>query len=258
MPHITSAPGSFCWIELTTTDQAAAKDFYMKLFGWGVEDNPMGPNDYYSIFKLQGQDTAAACTLRPEQKGMPPYWGIYIAVENADASAKKAAELGGKICAPPFDVMDHGRMAVIQDPTGTTFCIWQSKKNKGIGIAGEDGTLCWADLSTSDPAKASKFYEGLFGWKISAGEHDTSGYLHIENGKDFIGGVQPSSMRNPNAPPHWLAYFLTSSCDATAARAKQLGGKFFVEPMTMENVGRMAVLADPQGAVFSIFQPIRK
>ena len=187
MPHITPKPGSFCWIELTTTDQKAAKDFYTSLFGWQVEDSPMGPTEYYSIFKLQGQDTAAACTLRPEQKGMPPYWGIYMAVENADASAKKAAELGGKICAPPFDVMDHGRMSVIQDPTGTTFCIWQPMKNKGIGIAGEDGTLCWADLSTTDPGTASKFYEGLFGWKISAGEHDTSGYQHIENGKEMIG-----------------------------------------------------------------------
>ena len=257
MPQTTPKPGSFCWIELATTDQKAAKNFYMSLFGWGVEDSPMGPDDYYSIFKLQGSDAAAACTLRPDQ-GNQPYWGIYMAVESADVSAKKAEQLGGKILAPPFDVMDHGRMSVIQDPTGTAFCIWQPMKNKGIGITGEDGTLCWADLSTTDPATASKFYEGLFGWKISAGEHDKSGYLHIENGKDFIGGVQPSSMRNPNAPPHWLAYFQTSNCDATATKAKQLGAKFFLEPMTMEGVGRMAVLADPQGAVFSIFQLMRK
>jgi predicted enzyme related to lactoylglutathione lyase len=257
MPHITPKPGSFCWIELATTDQKAAKDFYTSLFGWGVEDSPMGPEEYYSIFKLQGRDTAAACTLRKDQ-GNQPYWGIYMAVENADASAKKAEQLGGEILAPPFDVMDHGRMSVIKDPTGTMFCIWQAMKNTGIGIAGEDGTLCWADLSTSDPTTAAKFYEGLFGWKIAAGEHDTSGYLHIENGKDFIGGVQPPSMRNPNSPPHWLAYFQTSNCDATAAKAKQLGAKFFVEPMTMEGVGRMAVLADPQGAAFSIFQPMRK
>ncbi|SRR6266496_1479948 len=258
MSHITPKPGSFCWIELTTTDQAAAKQFYSSLFGWKADDSPMGPDEYYTIFRLDGQDAAAACTLRKEQAGTPPYWGIYMAVESADARAKKAEQLGGKICAPPFDVMEHGRMAVIQDPTGTTFCIWQPMKNKGIGIAGVDGTLCWADLSTSDPATASKFYSGLFGWKIAAGEHDTSGYLHIKNGEDFIGGVQPASMRNSNAPPHWLAYFHTSNCDATAAKAKQLGAKFFVEPMTMENVGRMAVLADPQGAAFAIFQPMRK
>src|SRR4051794_6027766 len=101
MPHITPKPGSFCWIELATTDQKAAKDFYTSLFGWGVEDSPMGPEEYYSIFKLQGRDTAAACTLRKDQ-GNQPYWGIYMAVENADASAKKAEQLGGEILAPPF------------------------------------------------------------------------------------------------------------------------------------------------------------
>jgi len=258
MPHISPKLGSFSWIELATTDQKAAKDFYKKLFGWDVEDSPMGPDAYYSIFKLEGRDAAAAYTLHNEQQGMPPYWGIYMAVESADAAAKKAEQLGGKVCAPPFDVMEHGRMSVLQDPTGTTFCVWQAKKHTGLGIAAEERAFCWADLSTPDPAKASKFYEGLFGWKITASEHDKSGYLHIQNGDDFIGGVQPSSMRNPNAPPHWLAYFQTANCDATAAKAKQLGAKFFLEPVTMENVGRMAVLADPQGAVFSIFQPMMK
>ena len=149
-------------------------------------------------------------------------------------------------------------MAVIQDPTGTTFCIWQAMKNKGIGIAGEEGTLCWADLSTSDPAKAKPFYEGLFGWKISAGEHDTSGYLHIENGKDFIGGCSRHLCEIPTRLHIGWLIFRHQTAYATAAKAKQLGAKFFLEPMTMENVGRMAVLADPQGAVFSIFQSMRK
>lgn len=259
MPHINQhKPGSFSWVELATTDQAAAKKFYGSLFGWDIEDSPMGPDEVYTTFKLEGQSTGAAYTLRKEMKGIPPHWGIYMAVENADATADCAAKVGGKVCAPAFDVFDYGRMAVLQDPTGVNFSVWQPKTHTGIGIAGVDGTLCWADLSSPDPAKSSKFYSDLFGWKISAGEHDTSGYLHIENGQDFIGGVQPSAHRNPNAPPHWLAYFLTSNCDATAAKAKQLGAKFFLEPMTMENVGRMAVIADPQGAVFAIFQPMRK
>jgi len=129
MPHITPKPGSFCWIELTTTDQAAAKNFYSSLFGWKPDDSPMGPDSYYTIFKLDGRDAAAACTFQKEQQGMPPYWGIYMAVESADASADKAKTVRRKICAPPFDVMDYGRMAVIQDPTGATFCIWQPMKN---------------------------------------------------------------------------------------------------------------------------------
>ena len=259
MTHIAKhKPGAFCWIELSTNDQAAAKKFYTSLFNWAVEDSPIGPDDYYSMFQLEGKNIGAAFTLRKEQEGVPPNWGIYIAVENTDSSAARAAQLGGKTCAPPFDVMEHGRMAVLQDPTGATFSIWQAKAHPGIGIADVDGTLCWADLSTPDVPTASKFYSSLFGWKIAPGEHDTSGYLHIENGDDFIGGVPPAAHRKPDVPPHWLIYLMTSNCDATAAKAKKLGAKFLLEPMTMENVGRMAVIADPQGAAFAIFQPMRK
>jgi uncharacterized protein len=261
MTHVSkNKPGSFSWIELATSDQNAAKQFYTSLFGWEVEDSPIGDNEFYSMFKLEVQYVGAAFTMPKDQReqGVPPYWGIYIAVENADSSAERGQQLGGKVIAPPFDVMEYGRMAVLQDPTGVTFSVWQPKLHSGFGIAGVDGTMCWADLSSPDPSTASKFYSALFRWEIAAGEHDSSGYLHIKNGADFIGGVQPSSQRNPNAPPHWLAYLLTSNCDATAAKAKQLGAKFYLEPMTMEKVGRMAVVADPQGAVFAIFQPMRK
>jgi len=259
MPHIDShKPGSFCWIELATTDQDAAKKFYGSLFGWGVSDMPMGPNDFYTMFKLEGRDAAAGYTLRPEQRaqGVPPHWMIYIAVDSADAAANRAVQAGGKVLAPAFDVYDDGRMAVVQDPTGAPFSVWQAKNSKGIGIAGVDGTLCWADLNTPDPARAGKFYADVFGWKLNEDTDDTppSGYVHIQNGEDFIGGIPPVQPNSPRTPPHWLAYFLTSNCDATAATARQLGAKFCLEPMTMENVGRFAILADPQGAVFAIFQ----
>ena len=259
MPNVEKHPaGAFCWIELGTTDQNAAKKFYGTLFGWDVKDLPMGPGGSYTMFKVQGRDAAAGYTLRPDQQaaGVPPHWMIYVAVESADASARKAEQLGGKVVAPPFDVYTVGRMAVIQDPTGAFVSLWQAKDGPGIGIAGEDGTLCWADLSTPDQARASKFYSDLFGWKMVADTDDKppSGYLHIKNGEDFIGGIPPAQHRDPNVPPHWLAYFQVSNCDATAAKAKALGASFYLGPMTMEGVGRMAVIADPQRAVFAIFQ----
>jgi predicted enzyme related to lactoylglutathione lyase len=253
-------PGSFCWVELATTDQSAAKNFYGSLLGWSVADMPMGPGDFYSIFKLEGRDTGAAYTLRKDQRerGVPPHWMVYVAVESADKAAAKADELGGKILAPAFDVFDAGRMAVLQDPTGAIFCVWQAKKNKGIGIGGVEGTFCWADLSTPNPESAGKFYSGLFGWKIAPGEHDTSGYLHIKNGEHFIGGVPPAKHYNPQMPPHWLIYFYVSDVDATAAKASKAGAKLYLPPMTIENVGRMSVIADPQGAAFSIFKSARQ
>lgn len=253
------APGSFCWIELGTSDQNAAKNFYGSLFGWTVQDFPMGPNDFYSMFSLEGRNTSAAYTLRPEQRaqGVPSHWMIYVATDSADESANRAAQAGGKVLAPAFDVFDVGRMAVIQDPTGAVFSVWQPKSHTGTGIAGVDGTMCWADLSTSDPERAKQFYSDVFGWQITPGENDPSGYLHIKNGQEFIGGIPPVATRNPSIPPHWLAYFLISNCDASTAKAKDLGANVLMPPMTMKNVGRWSVVADPQGAVFAIFQALQ-
>ena len=260
MTNIDKHPvGAFCWIELATTDQAAAKKFYASLFGWTPDDSPMGPGEFYTIFKLNGRDAAAGYTLRPEQKAqhVPPHWMVYITVANTDASAAKAAQLGGKIVVPPFDVMDAGRMSVISDPTGAYFCIWQPNKSNGVGIAGVNGTLCWADLSTPDSKAAEAFYAGLFNWQFIRDEKDPSGYLHIKNGETMIGGVPPASYRQPGVPPHWMAYFQVDDVDATANKAKEMGARLFLPPTTMEGVGRMSVIADPQGAVFSIFKSAR-
>jgi len=149
-------------------------------------------------------------------------------------------------------------MAVIQDPTGAVFSIWQAKRHAGTGIAGVDGTLCWADLMSPDPARSKQFYSGLFGWKLETAEKDPSGYLHIKNGDAFIGGIPSKQHVPPNVPPHWLAYFAVSDCDAAANKAKQLGAKLLLAPMSMENVGRWSIVADPQGAVFAVFQTARR
>jgi len=258
MANIDKHPaGSFCWIELHTSDQNAAKSFYGALFAWEAHDNPMGPNDFYTMFKLQGRHAAAGCTLRPDERsqGVPPHWMLYIAVANTDATAAKAQQLGGKVLAPPFDVMDAGRMAVVQDPTGATFCVWQPKNDPGIGIAQVAGTLCWADLSTSDVKRAAAFYSGLFGWQLTTDPKDPSGYLHIKNGEHFIGGIPPALYYK--LPPHWLAYFQVEDVDATASKAKQMGANLYLPPKTMEGVGRFSVIADPQGAVFAIFKSAR-
>jgi uncharacterized protein len=251
-------PGAFCWVELATTDQNSAKNFYGSLFGWQAKDMPMGPSEFYSMFELSGRNAAAAYTMRPEQRaqGVPPYWALYVAVESADRAADRAAQLGGTVALAPFDVFDAGRMAVLQDPTGAFISVWQAKQHAGLGIAGVDGTLCWGELSTPDPQRAGTFYADLFGWRIVKEEHDASGYLHIANGAAHIGGVLSTSQRNPQMPAHWLAYFAASDVDTAAAKAKALGGGLHSAPITIEGAGRLAVLADPQGAVFAIFQPM--
>jgi predicted enzyme related to lactoylglutathione lyase len=260
MPEIRQhAPGSFCWVELATTDQSAAKNFYHSLFGWTSNDFPMGPGETYTMFRLRDRDTGGGYMLNQQmrEQHIPPHWMLYIAVDSADATAEKAKQAGAETLAAPFDVMDVGRMAVLRDTSGAVFSIWEPKRHAGIGIHGEPGTLCWADLSTADVGRAAKFYREVFDWDISPGE-DVSGYLHIKNGSDFIGGIPPASARNPNVPPHWLLYFYVTDCDHSTRTAKELGARIHLGPTTMENVGRMTVLSDPQGATFSLFQPMRR
>ncbi|MEP7364181.1 MAG: VOC family protein [Acidobacteriota bacterium] len=254
MPHIDShLPGSFCWFELCTSDQAAAKRFYGGLFGWSVQDHPMGPEAYYTMFRLEGRDVAGGYQLDPKQYlGVPPHWATYIQVEDADAAAERARSLGGKLIVDPFDVFDLGRMATLQDPTCAYFCLWQPKKHTGSGIAGVPGTVCWSELATADPEKARDFYTQLFAWETYVGGE--SNYIHIKVGGKDAGGILPLSSQGAGVPPHWMPYFLSADCDATAGRAKELGGDWFMPPTTMPNVGRFAVLKDPQGAVFSVIQ----
>src|SRR6185503_8196040 len=156
---MSHAPGTFSWPELATTDQKAAVAFYRALFGWDVSETPIGPTETYSIFKLRGKDTASAYTMQEEERkmGLPPHWNNYVSVTNADESAKKAQELGGKVLVPAFDVMEHGRMAVLQDPTGAVFQVWQPKEHIGAMILNEPGALCWTELTTSDTKAAEKF-----------------------------------------------------------------------------------------------------
>jgi uncharacterized protein len=260
MPKVEKhIPGSFSWIELATTDQDGAKRFYTSLFGWDVIDNPIGPEEVYSIFRVGGGNVGATYTLRPDQRsqGVPPHWLLYIATADADDTVARVKELGANIIDPAFDVMDMGRMAVIQDPTGTVFAVWQAYKSVGLGVAGEINTLSWADLSTNDVETAKKFYEGLFDWKIQTGEKDSTGYLHIQNGDVMIGGIPPSKYRDPGTPPFWMIYFAVTDCDAVSTRAQQLGGSLYMPPSTMEDVLRIAILADPQGAVFALFQDLK-
>lgn len=250
----THVPGAFCWIELGTTDQNAAKEFYGKLFGWVFQDNDMGPGMTYTIFQLNGRDAAACYTLDPaKMAGVPPHWMLYVATADADASARRAAELGGMATAGPFDVMDLGRMAVLTDPTGAAFSVWQARKNTGIGVHNEPGAFCWGQLNTIDPAKAEAFYTALFGWAAKTGSDGAMTYTEWLLGGTPIGGMM-ALPPGAQAPPHWLAYFAVADCDAMATRAAALGAKTHVPPTDIPGVGRFAVFADPQGATFAIYR----
>ena len=253
--------GTFCWFELATSDQAAAKAFYGALFGWQPVDSPMGPGDTYTIFKLDGQDVGAAYTLRQDQRdqNIPPNWTAYVAVDNVDDAAMLAARLGGNVLAQPFDVGEHGRMAVISDPTGAVVALWQANQHAGTSFTGRhDSTICWADLSTPDQERAAAFYTALFGWKMVAGDDLTPAtpgdFFHIANGSTLIGGIAPPEHRQPGTPPHWLIYIAVPNCHDTETRVAGLGGTVLSKTFPVGTDGFAAILTDPQGAAFGIHQ----
>lgn len=247
--------GTFCWPELATTDTAAAAAFYGGLFGWQslAIESPMGP---YIFQRLGERDVAGLHALMSEQAahGVPPNWLTYISVESADAAAAKVAELGGTVIAPPFEVMEHGRMAVVQDPQGAVFALWQPKApgNNPFEL-NQPGAPCWAELATLDTSAASAFYTGLFGWGAKA---DAGGMPYTEwtlQGKSF-GGMRSLEGQPDSIPPHWLVYFMVQDCGASEGRAKELGAQILMPTMEIPGVGRFSVIRDPQGACFAVYQ----
>ena len=248
--------GSFAWLELATTDHKAAKTFYSSLFGWTSEDMPMGPDMTYTIFRVGGGDVAGAYQLMKEQLAMhvPPHWMLYVKVVNVDESAAKAVKLGAQQIVAPMDIPNVGRFAVMQDPTGAVISVFQPGRHQGMTVFGDMGALCWADLNTTDPEKASRFYADWLGWKYETGK---DGYRHILNGtgeEDMIGGIPPEMHAPPGTPSHWMCYFSIADCKASAAKAAQLGASTMMPATLMAEVGTIAVLADPQGAAFALYQ----
>jgi hypothetical protein len=251
------APGSFCWVELGTTNASAAKAFYNSLFNWQSQDMPMGPDQFYTMLNLRGKTVGALYNLDKNmlQMGIPPHWMLYIAVNSADDASAKAKALGATVMKGPFDVFDAGRMAVIRDPAGAVFCVWQANKNTGIELVGESSALCWSELWTSDKAGAVEFYTKLFGWTMKTGT-DAPGeeYTEISNQGQPMGGIMQIRKEWGKVPPNWSPYFMVDSCDASVAKVGQLGGSTKMAPADIPKVGRFAIVADPQGAVFQIFQ----
>jgi predicted enzyme related to lactoylglutathione lyase len=250
-------PGTFCWTDLGTTNVAGAKKFYTGLFGWKIEDFPMGPGDEkYSIMRVKGKDACAIYPMAAEQKKMkaPPFWLPYIWVKNVDATAKKSKAAGGKVVMGPMDVMEHGRMALIMDPTGAAFAIWQARAHRGAQLDDTPGTVSWHDLSTPKTSVAGKFYTKVFGWETSEEDFSGNNYFLFKLGKKGICGMWPVPMKKLG--PSWVTYWNVSSCAKTVAKAKRLGGRVLLGTITVPETCKFAILRDPQGAAFGVLEPI--
>ncbi|MGH2837311.1 MAG: VOC family protein, partial [Thermoleophilaceae bacterium] len=207
------APGTFSWVDLTTSDAAAAKDFYGTLLGWEFEGNEIpGDGGLYTMCKVGGENVAG---IGPATDQHPPHWNSYVTVASADEAAAKAKELGATMIEEPFDVMTAGRMALFQDPTGAALCVWEPGDAIGAGRVNDLGCLTWNELHTPDPGKALDFYTGLFGWGTEKMDTppEAPSYTMIQVGERQNGGVMDAQA---GEPPNWLAYFTVEDRDAAA------------------------------------------
>ncbi len=264
MPEVTShAPGAPSWAELSTTDEAGALAFYGALFGWEDEPNEMGPDSYYHMQMVRGLYACSIYQQGEEERSqnIPPHWNTYFTVENVENTVDAITRNGGTVVVGPMDVFEAGRMAFCQDPQGAFFAIWQAKLHIGATIKLEPGAMFWHELLTTDQGAAMDFYVAALG--VERGPVMEANQYHMLNaGGSEVAGVMQITPDMGEFPPHWSVYFGVENTDETVAKAQSLGATVFV-PATdiipfegQPPIGRFAAMADPQGAVFNVFQPI--
>jgi predicted enzyme related to lactoylglutathione lyase len=246
-------PGTFCWAGLATSDPAAAAVFYTSLFGWEAQALPTGEAGAYTILRCAGHDVAILYrqTAQARAAGASPHWTSYISVEDADATAARAGELGGAaVFREPFDVPSAGRVAAIADPAGAVVSLWQPRTRIGATLVNDVSALCWNELATTDPGRAKSFFGELLGWQYQTSD---DGGATIINAGRRNGSIRAQTGQERGIPPYWLLYFTVGNAEDAARQAGQAGGRTLA-PATGTRTGRIAVIADPHGATFAVYE----
>jgi predicted enzyme related to lactoylglutathione lyase len=266
-------PGVPCWVDTLQPDLDAAMRFYGGLFGWafgGPGPMPAGPPGSppgrYYVARIRGRDVAGIGSLPPEGAPPVPAWATHVSVERAERAAERAQLAGGSVMVPAFDALPAGRMAVLRDPAGAVFCVWEAAARKGAQLVNEPRAWAMSALRTGDPGPCARFYDEVFGWKTDTfGEGKAAvtlwrlpGYVGGEPGqpvpRDVVAVMAPGTN---GVPSHWAVDFWIDDAEAAAARAVKLGGTL-ISPVREDRLFRSAMIRDPQGAVFSISQLVMR
>jgi len=250
---------TFCWADLATTDAEGAKAFYTGLFGWEAVDMPTAAGLPYTMLTKDGKQVCALYAMGPDAGPTPAHWRCYVKVDDVDAAAVAVTGNGGSVLLPPMDVMDAGRMAIMQDPAGAVLGLWQPNRHPGAALWNQPGAICWNELLTRDLALAQGFFQRLFGWTTRTSESVPEGkYQLLLLGEQTVGGMMEIEPEWGEMHSNWTLYFAVADCDGTAAKARETGGGLLFPAMEIAGVGRFAYLQDPQGAVFAILEEAAK
>jgi uncharacterized protein len=243
---VATTVGKFVWHEQVSSDTKQAQDFYTQLFGWGTEVFKPGEVDY-AMISSGGQSHGGFG--KALEGAPPPHWLGHIQVENVDETVEKAKSAGGKLLAGPFEMGEVGRFAIISDPQGAFVSAYEPESES----PGSEGVFVWDELGTTDIDDAQRFYGEVFGWTATDMGPEYGGYRTFQRGETQVGGVM--TLPDDSMPAQWQPYVVVDDPDGTTAKAKELGSSALMEPMDVPKVGRIAVLRDPQGAVFGIIKP---
>jgi hypothetical protein len=239
-------------VDLASSDVERSRAFYTELFGWESTE-PTAEFGGYSNFTKDGVLVAG---LAGQMDEAPNVWTVYLAVEDAEATAEAITKHGGTVVAPPMPVGDLGSMAFLADAGGAHVGIWQPGLHKGIGVLAEDGTPAWFELHTRAYKESVEFYREVFGWDtFTAAEGPELNYTTLGEGEAGLAGVMDASAFLPEGVPStWNVYFQAADVDATVAKAVQLGATVTQGPDDTP-YGRLVVLTDPTGASFRLMGP---
>lgn len=253
--------GEFNWVDVYTPDLSASAEFYGELLGWEFEAGPGSPEDTggYGMFTYNGKVVAGMGPLMNE--GQPVAWSQYVKVSDADQTAAKIKEAGGKVHLDPFAVPEAGRMAVCEDAEGAFFSLWEPDQFQGAELVNEVGSWTWNQLASRDLEEAKQFYGAVFGWDLEhtgeASPDDPYFMWQVEGQRweeGLAGAMTIGSEMPPDVPPHWQVYFAVPSAEKALETTKARGGAVLFGPQRIP-VGTLGVLVDPQGANFAIIEP---
>jgi predicted enzyme related to lactoylglutathione lyase len=253
---MSGSHGRFVWYELLTPDPDAAATYYTNVIGWGTLPTP-GPNGPYTLFTDGEMPICGVLKLPDEARklGAPPNWLGYVVVDNVDAAANAARQLGAKTLVEPRDIPNVCRFAVIADPqmAAIGMMAWSSPPAKNAaGVPAPPGHIGWHELLTTDFEKGYDFYNKMFGWQKAEAFDvgDIGVYQVFATGGQLVGGM----FNKPPAVPatFWLYYFNVADFDTAVERVKIFGGNIATGPMEVPGGSWIVHARDPQGALFAL------
>jgi predicted enzyme related to lactoylglutathione lyase len=239
--------GTPVWVELAGSDLDASAAFYGAVFGWTrARYNP----DTFD-FSLGDVEIGG---LLPRVGEAPDAWGVYLKVNDIQATLAAAAAAGGRVLHEPVREGDDGVWAMLEDPSGAKIGVWQAHSFPGFETHGVPGAPCWFELHTKDFAAAVPFYEKVFGVQVtSIGDGDQFRMVVFGEPRTAYAGIFDAANSELTARSQWMAYFAVEDADAVATLVRESGGRVIDGPSDTP-FGRVSHAADSTGASFTFIQ----